>query len=568
MAYGEHSANENLLVTMPEAIVGVVDTTQTPVLAIDISTDGKGYDDLQRFTEHDPDGIMALVGAALVGEEGQVAGNFMPHYGLMPQRLNAICGNPVSTTTLTDGRIMRKWKMPEVGRRNINTFSAYYGFGNSALELRYGKITQVNIDCNRSGDVSGNITMHYNYVRRAATVPGSVAQNEVQTIVSAVPVVLNAQNGGTAQTLTPGTDNLAAIQTKIAAAVNKTNGDIVVTGTSTAAVTGNGIANPTVAPGQNANAAAWTGASGVYQFGYTYTNSTGETILSPLYTATLTNGTAAPNLTSPALPTNATGVKWYMSDGAGSSILRYASVTTQGIVPSAVPASTAAIAPTSNTSSTTGTPAALNLTITYSGASVANTAQSLISSSTVSATITRTAAGGNGGGAILTAGDFLEPTHAVCYKATDYADLQTIDMGNATTPAPLTDPHLIRTAQAHTFSMDGLADPVYFEDRSVNPASHVDGATMIQASITLPKDEAGRCEELYATDNNGARSVTAFYLRQAYRCGINELWIDLFCGRNAKPTFPVENNIAQRQFPLRRFYNPNGSVIFTTISAP
>ena len=67
----------------------------------------------------------------------------------------------------------------------------------------------------------------------AVLLSSNVILNEVQRIQSAVAVVLTAQDGGVAQTVTPG-DTLSAIQTKLAAAKNITDGHIVATGTSTA----------------------------------------------------------------------------------------------------------------------------------------------------------------------------------------------------------------------------------------------------------------------------------------------------------------------------------------------
>ena len=167
-------------------------------------------------------------------------------------------------------------------------------------------------------------------------------------------------------------------------------------------------------------------------------------------------------------------------------------------------------------------------------------------------------------------GSYLEPDHVLRYKADSWSDLQSIKMGvtldeGAAGPDP-EDSHIIETSQAGSISFESMVNPSYHEDRKKNPASHVDGDMNITASITLPKDKQGRCEEIYATDNlDGGCGTKDWFYRQAFKCGEWEAWATLHCTRNVQPDFPVDNNISQRQFPLRRVFHPNGSCILTSI---
>jgi hypothetical protein len=176
--------------------------------------------------------------------------------------------------------------------------------------------------------------------------------------------------------------------------------------------------------------------------------------------------------------------------------------------------------------------------------------------------------GTDGSGPVIPSGGRINPTDWLLFKAADDADLASINMGDATdTDSPEADEHLIATAQHHTFSVDAMIAPAYFEDRKVFPAGHIDQRPNVTAMITLPKDKTGRAEEIYATedDPDGCGSEP-FWLRMAARCGDWEFWIDLWCARDDKPATPTENNIKQIQFPFTRIYHPTGSVIFTLIS--
>jgi hypothetical protein len=74
------------------------------------------------------------------------------------------------------------------------------------------------------------------------------------------------------------------------------------------------VANPTVAP-TLAAAAGGALAAGHYQVGYTYTNSDGESAISPLAIVTVTANQKITTTSLGALPTGVTGVNWYMTSG-------------------------------------------------------------------------------------------------------------------------------------------------------------------------------------------------------------------------------------------------------------
>ena len=204
--------------------------------------------------------------------------------------------------------------------------------------------------------------------------------NEVQTISSAVAVVLTAQGTGTTQTITPGTDNLAAIQTKLAAAKGITNGDIVATGTSVAAAGG----TPTSYVISSAGDASYNG---------TYADLGGLSAGNKVYQLG-TGGTAR------YLTWHVSNLFWCLSTGpdAGASGYAYKSPTggsaaTVVLTGWTVNAGTAP-APTLAVGATTGgTAASLAISATFSGASVTKTAQTLFATATGGVTIARTQTG-------------------------------------------------------------------------------------------------------------------------------------------------------------------------------
>lgn len=436
---GESAARQKYLVTLPELIPGVLDAGAKPVLATDINTDGSGLEFLQRYSEHRPDGFLSILGAALVGDEGQISGTWMPHYGLMVDRLRAVCGAPV-TTTLTDGRTKHVFKLPENGQVNRETFSGFYGNDGLAYELLYGKITSLSMESTRSGDVTGSISMHFNRVRRGMAMYANAPTNAVFTVTQGAgvdvgdDVVINVSvNGGAAQQLTIEPDALQAdVQDDVIALSNITSATV--------------------------------------------------SLSDDVYTITITG------------PAN-TRVSAYKVSGDDW-------------------------------------------------------------------TVANTVVGSDGLNLPAPAGLYIESSHGLFYKATNYADLQSIDMGDDEDWNP-DDPHIVRL-QGHSFSLDGLVNPVYLEDRSVNPTSHVDGETNISATYTLPEDSDGPAEDLFASTDGC--TVTPFYGRQAWRCGPWEFWFDLYGGRTAAPDANTDQNIAGWVFNQSRFYNENGSAIFTVIT--
>lgn len=575
------SARANALLLQRESEPNVLDGNSALFYVVDMNTDANGFEEMERFSQHQPDGFNSPYGVAMVGSEGQVNGNHMPHYESLPFWFD--CLGTRTETTLPDGRIKSVWKLPETGAREmVRTFGGRWGgLSGKVIELLGGFLTQIGIEATAGGEMGGNLGTHFNRVRRGADALTLTTANETQTLATGAGyaggnVQIGARNGGAAQNIIPGTDDLAAIRTKIALAINKPGADLTVIGTSS---TSTGVANPPIAPTPIATGNPWTGDPGSYQVAYSYITSSGETQLSPFYLAVLPNGGGGADVYnyygSGSLPDGVVGVNFYIGPpNGGVSVLRLWGTVSSGpfTAPTTFPSSNAPLAPTANTTGSTS--ASLALTIEYSGASVSGAPQPLLTSTTAGVTIARVTAGGDGK-LRTNAGPYLETTHVLCYKASDLADLNSVDMGTATTRAPLTDPHLIKTAQGNRWSWDNLAEPVSFENRDIYAEGIAEGAGIPEASITLPKDDNGRCEEIYATENridvsnpdpsNDACGVTPWYFRQAYRCGSRELWIDMYCARNAQPSFPVANNVSQRQFPLIRHYNSDGSLYLTII---
>lgn len=551
MALGAQTARQNQFVTIPEVTPGVLDPLGVPTARIDVNTDGNGFEEVSRFIEHLPDGFNELLGAALVGREGTVAGNFMPHYASTPELLDYVCGAR-ATTTLADGRTQHRWKLPEKGRVNRKTFSGFYGTDTDAVQLLYGKVQKFSIESARGGEVGGNVTFHFNRVKRAQNIPGSVMQNKTINIIAAavttgVAILFAATNlgaggtvnvvqGETAATLLP---KIKALPGYNDAGVTTTGGPIP-SASASVTVSGAGLndfngiysatgATQSGAPVYSKDSTHWLGYNG------------GQWILAGSQASTAATPSSIPYYVNGA-PTTVPTTGWSIGGAPGT------------------------VGPVPTTTSSAGGAVSGALGVILGGA-IGNRPQPTPTIPTPVAgwSVASVQQGSDGSGALVPTGPYIEVTHGLVYKATDYTDLQTINMGNATTPAPLTDTHIVATAQAHGVTLDALVEPVWYEDRTLEAASHADGATTVTDTITLPKDSDGRCEEIYATENEGGCGVIPFYLRHAYRCGQRELWIDLFGGRNQQPAHPVDNNIAQRQFQRRRFYNPNGSVIFTII---
>lgn len=101
---------------------------------------------------------------------------------------------------------------------------------------------------------------------------------------------------------------------------------VVVTDGDTVETTDNVVtvlpANPTTAPTLTATGTGGTLAAGSYTVGYTLTNSSGETQLSPTATVTITAGQNI-QVSAITLPSTETGVNYYMSVSVGSSTLAY-----------------------------------------------------------------------------------------------------------------------------------------------------------------------------------------------------------------------------------------------------
>jgi hypothetical protein len=82
------------------------------------------------------------------------------------------------------------------------------------------------------------------------------------------------------------------------------------------------LANPTTAPTLSASGSGSALTAGPYIIAVSAVNANGETLLSHYKTVTLTAGQQI-NVSSYALPSGATGLKWYMSPQANSQYLRY-----------------------------------------------------------------------------------------------------------------------------------------------------------------------------------------------------------------------------------------------------
>lgn len=86
--------------------------------------------------------------------------------------------------------------------------------------------------------------------------------------------------------------------------------------------TSGNITNPTTAPTLSVGSGSSNLPAGTYTVAYSFTNSTGETLISNTATITITAGQTI-QVASIALGTNATGVNYYMSFRAGNSTTFY-----------------------------------------------------------------------------------------------------------------------------------------------------------------------------------------------------------------------------------------------------
>lgn len=446
----------NRVITIAEAPdnPGVYDDGAAALLHIDINTDGNGDDILQRWNEHQPDGFRSLLGAALVGEEGQVEGQHLPHYGTLLTTMKRI-DRRVESSLLADGRLQHRLVLPELEPHAPELFSAYVGTSQSAVEYLYGKLQNVSFEFSRSGVIGGDMMLHFNRVRRAQAMPGVAPRNTVLRLVA------------------------------------------------------DGV----------------MGDDGVFVLRDTPLGVGGELTIVPAETAV-------------SLKAKLNAIPGYNAVGL--------TVGGAGFV--------------TNAGQTSG-----ELVLTFAGTLAATPIADFIRVEGEGWSAQTTTSGRDGTGPAIPRGPYIEPTHMLIYKATDKADLDSIDMGDADTPAPLDDPHLIRSARAHRVAFENLTTPVWVEDRSLNAAAHGEGDVEITDSVTLLKDDDGQCEDIYATENREGCNALGFYLRHAARCGSREFWIDFYGVRNAQPGRPVEDNAAMREFPRKRAYIPEGSIILTLI---
>jgi hypothetical protein len=543
MSKGFETAKQNFLTTLVEKKAGKMDLSATPLLGVDISTEGNGFDNLQRFSEHLPDGFESINGAALVGDEGQVSGNFMPHYAMLEERLNGLCGPAFREDVLPDGRIIMQWKLPEFGDTiDRQTHSAFYGATKNAMELLYGKIQQLTIECARSGAVGGNITLHYNYVRRAILMPTMFPENAGfrvvgENVAGSLTLGVKVPDEDEQEVILLEADGEGVIKGKLEA----------LDGIETVTVTGRLVNNTgerhVIAPAVGAVAA----------------NFYGDVLIAPADAAA---DVEADIKTHFAALDNEADIE-VTKDADGRFIVQFPYII--GGVPDEV-----GIAPNWFTGANPQKVGFSQLVVDVVAPEHQRITFRMVAGDS-DYEVEQTRAGGDGSGPIALDSPYIEPTHVLCYKAETLNDLRSIRMGIGVeelgTGPDYRDPHIITSAQANSISFENMVNPAYTEDRQDSPSNHVDGDKTVSATITLPKDKDGRCEEIYATekDKDGGCGAVPWWYRQAYKCGQWESWWDLYCVRNAKPNFPTENNIAQRQFALRRHYHPAGSFVATLI---
>lgn len=236
---GAEMALQNQVILVPETTAGVLNTSGVAVYRTDITTEGSGWEHMQRWVERNADGYNAPISTALAAEEGQISGGWVPRYALIPSILDAACGEAFSDVVAASVRT-RKWRLPESGRRSIITYSGFYGVLESAVLLEYGKLLALSFSNVRSGDTAGNISWHFNQVTRLQEIRMSGGVSEVQTITrnATVPTaggytitVTNPDTGVSATTASIAFDaNAAAIQAALEALANVAPGDVVVTG--------------------------------------------------------------------------------------------------------------------------------------------------------------------------------------------------------------------------------------------------------------------------------------------------------------------------------------------------
>lgn len=133
------------------------------------------------------------------------------------------------------------------------------------------------------------------------------------------------------------------------------------------------VATPSAAPTLGAATATVANpsalAGGTYTVGYTFISAAGETALSPTATQTITAGQYI-NVSSIALPTGATGIKFYASIAVGNTTTGYTGVTLTAAAATAIGDLGAAslAAPASNTAFIASAGTATSFTITYTNA--------------------------------------------------------------------------------------------------------------------------------------------------------------------------------------------------------
>lgn len=90
------------------------------------------------------------------------------------------------------------------------------------------------------------------------------------------------------------------------------------------------ISNPGTPPTLSAGSLSSNLPAGVYTVAYSFTNSNGETLISPTANFTITAGQSV-RVSSIALATNATGINYYISYRAGDTSLFYSSANGGGV---------------------------------------------------------------------------------------------------------------------------------------------------------------------------------------------------------------------------------------------
>ena len=537
---GIEMALQNFGIVIPELVPGTLNAGKTPVIQTDAEGSGNDLTPLQTWARHQPEGLHGATGHSLTQDMADIAPPWRPQYGLLDLRMREVFGNPFLSDILADGRRRNLYRLPERGKAPaIETYSMFYGVDDDAIEGRYCFTKAMGMVHTRASDTSGTRDVRINRIKtRSIAMPGSVAQTEQQHLVATnalgAATVNHGLGGAGTFAVTPG-DTAAAVQ--IAARAGGETG-VTVAGSSTAAVAATQEVQTITLASVPTGPIYITAAGTATSFEAADTAVQLQTVLEAIYGVGNVSVTSSVALSSAGIYSGVFTITF------AGSLGNVAQITTL----------TAGVTCATTTPGVAATLGAVDFTFTFAGQPNTNVAQMTVTGTYAAQyTVTTLVDGNDGSGPIEVDTAYLEADHWLVYKSSDYADLQAIDWTNVPSDTSDGDIHLITTAEGAMFSLADMADSHFVEDGKKFPANHRGGAMTVTASVTLAKDSAGRCEEIYATENGCA--ATPFYLSQRARCGDWEFRFHSFNSRNAQPGVPVNNGVAQREFPLERIVN-------------